>query len=176
MVREPSKDVLKYKSRKLSINRRNLPYVERKAYQSWADQRQRCYNPNNPAYKYYGAKGIKVLYSSQELIEWFRESIKTFTGKKWNVSRIDHSKDYSLDNIKLDDHTDNCIKEVFERYGGHPGRHFGRKIAITLPNGEERIFNTICEASTGCGRPKWWLKNYIYRGATPEGYSYRFID
>lgn len=31
-----------------------------KAYIAWNNMRQRCMNPNNPGYKYYGARGITV--------------------------------------------------------------------------------------------------------------------
>jgi len=29
-------------------------------YKSWADMKERCYNPNSQKYEYYGAEGVKV--------------------------------------------------------------------------------------------------------------------
>ena len=33
---------------------------ERKVYMLWYNMKRRCLNENNPDYKYYGAKGVKV--------------------------------------------------------------------------------------------------------------------
>jgi hypothetical protein len=31
-----------------------------RAYRSWSQMLQRCNNPNNPFYEYYGGRGIKI--------------------------------------------------------------------------------------------------------------------
>ena len=93
----------------------------KKAYQSWVDQRARCNNPNIDCYKYYGAKGIQVKYSSREFVGWWLEELKSFKGKKPTVSRINHDGHYEFGNIKLEDHFDNCVTDVFERCGAPSG-------------------------------------------------------
>lgn len=93
-----------------------MPVFERRAYYIWMEQRNRCQNPKHPFYAHYGAKGIRVEYSSREFIGWWVAEMKTFKGQKPDVSRIDHSKNYSFDNIFLDEHRSN-VQERNTRLG-----------------------------------------------------------
>lgn len=93
----------------------NLP--QRRAYKSWIDQRQRCSNPRDKRFYCYGARGIKVCYSSRELIAWYEiEYSKRLYWARPQVGRIDHTKDYTLDNIELIECSDN-VKERNTRLG-----------------------------------------------------------
>ena len=83
-------------------------------YRRYKMQRQRCNNPKNDDYKNYGAKGIKVEYSSREFIGWWLESIKNIKVKKPVCGRIDHSRNYSLDNIEIQSASENS-KEARKR-------------------------------------------------------------
>ena len=79
-------------------------------------QRQRCYNPSAVSYPRYGAKGVRVEYTAAEFKLWWNKNIKRFRGIKVNVGRIDHSKNYSLDNIEMVTATENA-RERIERCG-----------------------------------------------------------
>lgn len=84
------------------ISDKKAPKPVRQAYKSWADQRQRCNNPKDPRYRWWGAKGIQVEYSAYDFVCWWlKELEKNPTLKRPNCSRKDHSKNYSLDNIEL---------------------------------------------------------------------------
>lgn len=84
------------------LDQKKMPSIALRAYQSWKNQRQRCSNPNIKAYKSYGGKKIVVRYSSREFIGWFIENVSSDNLKSAVVGRIDHSKDYTLDNIKIE--------------------------------------------------------------------------
>jgi len=74
----------------------------KKAYDSWRGQNERCNNKANKAYRYYGAKGIQVTYSSREFVTWWLEAMRNFpTGAKLTVNRRDANLNYSFDNIEL---------------------------------------------------------------------------
>jgi hypothetical protein len=68
-------------------------------YRTWCDMKQRCYNPKNWAYKYYGARGITVCD------EW-KNSFLTFASdmgerpEGMSIDRIDNDKGYSKLNCK----------------------------------------------------------------------------
>ena len=73
-------------------------------YNTWQHIKQRCYNPENSMYKYYGARGI-TLYS-----EWYT-SYKTFhdyiisalgnrPSSKYTLDRIDNDKSYIPGNLR----------------------------------------------------------------------------
>ncbi len=84
-----------------------------KFYMLWEAQRARCNNESHPAYKNYGAKGIRVDYSAFEFVQW---CIKNHSYKSDAVvGRIDHSKNYSLDNIQ----SENRAASTRERNSRH---------------------------------------------------------
>ncbi len=116
-----------------------------KAIWSYEQQVSRCGNKKNPYYKHYGAKGLSVEYSCKEFISWWLQEKSNFRGKIPTVSRIDHDKGYSFDNIKMEDKGKNtaernvrvCSRATFAfryptyeflglfRSGRAAARHFG---------------------------------------------------
>lgn len=68
-------------------------------YRAWCDMKQRCYNPKNWAYKYYGGRGIKVCE------EW-KNSFLTFAKdmgehpEGMSLDRIDNDGDYCKSNCR----------------------------------------------------------------------------
>jgi hypothetical protein len=116
-------------NRKRTIGRRHLSKEGKTAYQSWADQRARCQNSKNQAYKYYGAKGISVLYGSTEFVNWWLNEMSVLNLKKPTISRIDHDGNYEFGNIKLEEHIDNCVWDTIKRNGA-PGLHCKIKLVI----------------------------------------------
>lgn len=69
-----------------------------KSYSVWKGIRKRCNNPNEPAYKNYGGRGIKVC------AEW--DSFEIFYADMGDppvglsIDRIDNNKGYSRDNCR----------------------------------------------------------------------------
>ena len=75
------------------------PYFGTRLYNIWGLMKQRCNNPNNFAYKWYGERGITVCEewnnNSLEFCEWamnngYKEGLE--------LDRIDNNKGYSPDN------------------------------------------------------------------------------
>lgn len=88
-----------------------------RAYKTWQTQRQRCNNPNATSYEFWGAKGIQVEYSSREFIGWYLENISNKKFKSPVVSRIDHSKNYSLENVRMEERSENSKESTARQYG-----------------------------------------------------------
>lgn len=114
----------------------------RKAYTSWNDQRIRCYNKKNKDYCRYGAKGIRVLYSSREFITWYLKEITKIDLTDPVVSRVDHSKSYTLDNISLEERSENS-KEVCNRLGPPTAHH---KSVLVKDHRGSFTFSTLNDA------------------------------
>lgn len=75
-------------------------------YNSWQAMKRRCLDPKNKAFKYYGAKGIRVC------AEWESDFLKFFEdmGKKpssnHSLDRINTEGDYCKDNCRWATHTE----------------------------------------------------------------------
>ena len=72
-------------------------------YRVWWDMRGRCYNPKRDSYKYYGGRGIKVLYRSYR--EFLRDVGKR-PSNKYSIDRINPLGHYTIGNCRwADSHT-----------------------------------------------------------------------
>ena len=67
--------------------------------QIWHDMRQRCENPNGPAYKYYGGKGIDVCLRWYDFDKFLEDMGKRPTPKH-QIDRIDSDKNYEPSNCR----------------------------------------------------------------------------
>jgi len=69
-------------------------------YAAWKRARNRCNNPNHPAYPNYGGRGIKFLFASFE--EWLKELGKR-PPDKYSVGRINNDGHYEKGNVRWED-------------------------------------------------------------------------
>lgn len=75
----------------------------RKIYQG---MKQRCSDPNAINYKYYGGRGISLEVELPDFLIWVCKNIGEYISKNGNplkisVNRLDHSKNYCLENMEL---------------------------------------------------------------------------
>lgn len=88
----------------------------KKAKSAWDCQVGRCYREKNCRYGWYGAKGIRIEYSRTVFFSWYISKLRSISWKDPVVGRIDHSRNYSLDNIEMIERVDNT-KERLLRSG-----------------------------------------------------------
>lgn len=69
-------------------------------YWTWLRIKQRCYNPKNPSYPNYGAKGITVHEEWINNFSKFFEHIGHKPNDKTDIDRIDSSKGYEPGNVR----------------------------------------------------------------------------
>ena len=76
--------------------------------------KQRCNNPKNPDYKYYGGRGIGFLITIEEIIKlWFRD--KAYNMKSPSIDRIDNASHYTYDNCRFVELSENIKKSNIDR-------------------------------------------------------------
>lgn len=68
-------------------------------YLIWNSMRQRCDNPNNPAFHYYGGRGIRYQ-ESWKLFKNFIEDMGARPSPDLSLDRIDPDGPYSKDNCR----------------------------------------------------------------------------
>lgn len=68
--------------------------------------KQRCSNPKNPAYKYYGGRGIKVCERWKVFDNFLSDMGERPTGMK--LDRINNDGNYELSNCRWATHKEQC--------------------------------------------------------------------
>lgn len=69
-------------------------------YRIWISMISRCHNENNPAYEYYGERGIKVCESWRNSFTNFINDVGRRPNSKLTLERIDNSLGYRPDNCE----------------------------------------------------------------------------
>lgn len=68
-------------------------------YQCWTDMIQRCENPSNTSYHYYGESGVKVC-KEWHSFEMFLFDMKDSYNDNLTIDRIDSESDYKKSNCR----------------------------------------------------------------------------
>lgn len=68
-------------------------------YIAWDCMKQRCYNPNNVAFSYYGGRGIKVCAAWLKFAGFIKD-MGPMPAKGYTVERDDADLDYGPDNCR----------------------------------------------------------------------------
>jgi hypothetical protein len=93
------KENIQRERRRTTIRRIREPWM-----QHYLDANHRCLNPNNPAYKYYGGRGIKQLMSLKDFRSlWFRD--KAYLLKRPSIHRKNNDKNYTIKNCEFLEHS-----------------------------------------------------------------------
>lgn len=108
-----------YKNDKSKFELRGKKYIQKiKTEFPWkrtlAFIKARCEHPKQPAYKYYGGKGIKNFLTNKDLeMMWHRD--KAYEMKRPSIDRIDSKGDYTIENCRYLEISENARRSALER-------------------------------------------------------------
>lgn len=138
-----------------SLNIEKMNPVQKKAYKSWKDQGQRCQNPKNPRYEFYGKKGVQRIYGAREFISWFEQEYSK--KENWTcaqVDRINSNGNYDFSNIRLIERSEN----VSFRNEEHGNPTDSEMVEIIYPDGTSKVFDSIREAARLTGLSRYTIQ------------------
>lgn len=102
-------------------------------YHRYTKMIERCHNPNNQRYEYYGKRGIKVCERWKESFQNFLDDMEPTFQPGLELDRIDNDKGYYPENCRWTTHSENMLnRNGFKNSTGYPGirkqnnRYFGR--------------------------------------------------
>lgn len=84
----------------VKLNHRKHGMWQSPEYSSWSGMKDRCSNPNNPRYKHYGGRGIKVYDEWKESFSAFYSYIGTKPTAEHSLDRIDVDGNYEPGNVR----------------------------------------------------------------------------
>ncbi|KKK76592.1 hypothetical protein LCGC14_2862090 [marine sediment metagenome] len=87
----------------------NVYYATTKGYlrRVYASMKQRCTNTEHISYKYYGARGIKCLFTPDAFVNYVVNTLKV-DPRGLQIDRIDNDGDYEPGNIRFVTRSENC--------------------------------------------------------------------
>lgn len=95
-----------YHSDELTIRNTVHAQADTRLYAIWCGMKQRCNNPNNPAYRYYGGRGIRVCPEWQNDFLIFQHwSVLNGYRNDLEIDRIDNDGNYKAQNCRWTNRT-----------------------------------------------------------------------
>lgn len=124
------------------------PYPE---YSVWSKMKQRCANPKDKAYKYYGGRGITVHPLWENSFELFISDMGRRPTAKHSIDRVDNNRGYEPGNCRWATRAEQM-------------RNYSRNVVVTY----QGLTKTVVDWATYLGVSYSALTSRFYRGWDAE--------
>ena len=152
MMQEDEKSGLYDETLKLKRNYEKHSLTKTKGYKLWCNIIQRCYNPKNHSYKYYGEKGVIMedyfKNSYENFINWIKGIAhynEWLNSSELSLDRIDNTLGYSRGNIKFSTKTEQVENQNLrvDNKSGYKGvcyHKLNKKYSATITINKSKVF------------------------------------
>lgn len=140
-------------------NTRHSPDKSMEVYSIWTNIKTRCYNSNNPNFKNYGKRGIKVCNLWKYSYIYFKNDIGIRPSENHSIDRIDNNGNYSCG------HCSECVRNNWSfnvRWATPFQQGNNRRETIYLTS--NNVTKTISEWSLELNIPRETMKTRYERG------------
>jgi len=143
---------LKQETLEVKRNYQKHSLTKTKGYKLWCNIIQRCYNPKNHSYKYYGEKGVIMedyfKNSYENFINWIKGIAnyeKWLNSSELSLDRIDNTLGYVRGNIKFSTKTEQVENQNFrlDNKSGYKGvcyHKLNKKYGATITINKSKVF------------------------------------
>lgn len=153
--------------------RKPIPKEVKRAMTSFRAQKERCYNKNSAKYPSYGGAGIKIEYSQREFVWWLKNIAKRDSWTSPTVGRIDHTKGYYFDNIRLEERSENSK----ERHRRNPQNvTWGKKRVIAYRRFEKIEFDSMGQAAKYFNVSASVITRFCKDRQLKDGFTFKYED
>lgn len=98
-------------------------------YSAWSDMRRRCSNPDHPAYKYYGGRGIQVCERWNCFAAYLEDVGERPSG--YSLDRVDNDGNYEPGNVRWADRSTQAKnRRAFKAPGRADEKHHNCKLSV----------------------------------------------
>lgn len=80
-------------------------------YIVWASMKSRCYNPNEPSYKNYGGRGIKMCDEWMDFVPFMKWALNNGYREGLEIDRIDNNGNYEPGNCRFVTRSENQLNK-----------------------------------------------------------------
>ncbi len=151
----PDDVLIKYTQQETLEVKRNYEkhlLTKTKGYKLWCNIIQRCYNPKNHSYKYYGEKGVIMedyfKNSYENFINWIKGIAhynEWLNSSELSLDRIDNTLGYSRGNIKFSTKTEQVENQNLriDNKSGYKGvcyHKLNKKYGATITINKSKVF------------------------------------
>jgi hypothetical protein len=142
----------KQETLELKRNYQKHSLTKTKGYKLWCNIIQRCYNPKNHSYKYYGEKGVVMedyfKNSYENFIDWIKGIAnydKWLNSSELSLDRIDNTLGYIRGNIKFSTKTEQVENQNLriDNKSGYKGvcyHKLNKKYGATITINKSKVF------------------------------------
>jgi len=166
-----------------TLKQKGMDRIPLKAYISWLNQYQRCYNKKHHAYKWYGAKGIEREWGSREFTGWYVDQL--LSRDSWDspvVSRFGDVGNYRKGNCSVRERSENAslhISDDQKKIVSKIGKDNGQAIYLVGENETLGPYPSKVEAGRQLKKYDGFINSCIQRRsslARIKGREYKIIS